>query len=658
MSTLSPIDYTIIFGYFAVTLVGGLLLARKASGGLEEYYLGGRSLPWWMLGIAGMATWFDMTGTMIITSFLYMLGPRGLFIEFRGGAVLILAFLIAYVGKWHRRSGCITGEEWMTFRFGTGKDAEFVRFISAVLVVVLTIGQIAYLVRGCSLFVGMFVPISPMVVTLLVLGFSTIYTAAAGFYGVVITDLIQGFIILVACIFISVLAWQLVGATENFAALAVAVTGNSEWMSSMPAVHTEMPVGYEAYESLLMFALFYLLRNILAGLGVGAEPRYFGARSDRDCGLQSLLSGITVGFRWPMMMGFAVMGILLVSNMFPQTGQATLAAEAVKGAFPDITEASWHDATTAVAVDPKVYDPALTDQLAAALGPYWQERLPLVGYHGTVNPERILPAVLLHSVPTGLRGLILVAMLAALMSTFSSTVNPASGFMVRDIYQNFLRPKAGHWELMIASYLSTIGIVAAGFWMGLAANSINELWGWIIMGLGAGGLAPGLLRLYWWRCNAWGMIGGLVLGGVGAIIQRITMPSMIEWKQFLIMTGLSFVGTIVGSLLTKPTDRGVLREFYRKTRPFGLWKPLEDELSPAEREVNRREHKADIWTVPIALVWQISMFLLCLQVIVHSYDDALWTFLVFLASCVGLYFVWYKNLPPAEGAAPPSGQAV
>jgi len=645
MTTLGIYDWSIIIGYFAITLVGGLLLARKASGSLEQYYLGGRSLPWWMLGIAGMAAWFDMTGTMVITSFLYLLGPRGLFIEFRGGAVLILAFLVAYAGKWHRRSGCITGAEWMTFRFGNGKDAEFVRFVSALLAVILTIGQIAYLVKGCSLFVGMFVPISPMWTTLFILGFSTIYTAGAGFYGVVITDLIQGLIILVACIFISVLAWDIVGSTEGFAALASATTGNANWMSSLPSIHTEMPAGYEVYESLLMFAFFYLVRNILFGMGCGGEPRFFGARNDRDCGMQSLLSGVTVAFRWPMMIGFAVMGIVLVSRLFPDISSASSATKIIKQAYPEINEAQWHDVTTSIAVDSSKYSPQLISDLSTALGPSWQEKLPMVGYHGNINPERILPAVLLHSVPTGLRGLLLVAMLAALMSTFSSTVNPASGFLIRDIYQNFLRPKASHWELIIGSYLATILIVASGCWMGATAGSINELWGWIIMGLGAGGLAPGLLRLYWWRCNAWGMIGGLVLGGVGAIIQRVIAPDMVEWKQFLIMSFLSFLGTIVGSLVTKPTDMDVLREFYRKTRPFGFWKPLFNELSDSQKESYINEHKYDILTVPIALVWQVSMFMLSMQIVIHSYQDAFWTGAIFVLSSVGLYFVWYKKLP-------------
>ncbi len=118
MTALSNLDYWIIGTFLAIILVVGLAASRLAARSMEHYFLGGRSLPWYLLGISGMSAWFDLTGTMIITSFLYLLGPRGLYIEFRGGAVLVLAFLLAYTAKWHRRSGCMTGRgmEYVPFR--------------------------------------------------------------------------------------------------------------------------------------------------------------------------------------------------------------------------------------------------------------------------------------------------------------------------------------------------------------------------------------------------------------------------------------------------------------------------------------------------------------------------------------------------------------
>ena len=132
MKYLNHVDYVVIASYLAILIGLGLYLKKRASASLEDYFLGGRKLPWWALGTSGMASFLDVAGTMIITSFLFMLGPRGLYIAFRGGAVLVLVFMLLWTGKWYRRSGCMTGAEWQIFRFGSGPGAQFVRMVSAV----------------------------------------------------------------------------------------------------------------------------------------------------------------------------------------------------------------------------------------------------------------------------------------------------------------------------------------------------------------------------------------------------------------------------------------------------------------------------------------------------------------------------------------------
>ena len=136
MSSLNPTDYVVIGGYFCLLMVLGLWFRRRAAVSLEEYFLAGRKMPWWAMGISGMASYVDMAGTMLIVSFLYMLGPRGLYIEFRGGAVLVLTFMLLWSGKWHYRSGCMTGAEWMEYRFGRGWGGRTARLLSAVAVIV------------------------------------------------------------------------------------------------------------------------------------------------------------------------------------------------------------------------------------------------------------------------------------------------------------------------------------------------------------------------------------------------------------------------------------------------------------------------------------------------------------------------------------------
>jgi len=648
MKSLSILDYSVIVVFFVTILGVGLAMSRKASKNLESYFLGGRNLPWYMLGIAGMSGWFDLTGTMVITSFLYLMGPLGLYIEFRGGAVLVLAFMLAYTGKWHRRSGCMTPAEWTTYRFGTGFSGEMLRLVSALMGIITTIGMLAYLVRGATLFMGMIFPVDPVMLTIGILGFSAIYTVLSGFYGVVLTDMVQGFIMIMGCIVVSFIAWNQFPDAAALAVAAEQVTGNANWIASAPAWHVDMPKGYEAYESLMIAAMFYLLRNILGGMGSGAEARFFAARNTREASLQCLLQGVTVMFRWPLMISFAILGIFVVARQIPGRDAAAEAAALIHAAKPGLTESAWHGYTSGLVHHPETIPPEVARRMPEILGANWQSGLLLIGANGTVNPEVVMPAVLLNSLGSGLRGLLIVSLLSALMGVLTGNVNGASALFVRDIYQNFLRPKASMRELMFWAYLSSGLIILASFALGLAAPNINSLWSWIVMGLTAGSLGPGLLRLYWWRTNAWGMAAGIFMGGIAALLQRWFAPGMAEWAQFTLMTTISVVATVAGSLLTAETAKDVVKYFHQTTRPFGFWGPFWKELPETDKISWAREHRNDIITTGVALVWQVCLFLLPMQFLTRNWQGFFGTLPIFLLGCVGLYFFWWKNLPSAD----------
>ena len=642
MNTLSSIDYIIICGFLIVSLIAGLVMTRKAAGSLDDYFLGGRKIPWYFLGMSGMATWFDLTGTMVITSFLYMLGPRGLYIEFRGGACLALAFMLAYTGKWHRRSGCMTGAEWLKYRFGEDRLTNALRVVSSLITVVSTIGMLAYLVRGTSLFLGIFFPWSPRHLTFGLIMLTTIYTMCSGFYGVVLTDVIQGLIIMVACLSVSFIGWRIVPEAGDLAAKAVSVTGNINWTDTVPQLTTTMPKGYEAYQNLFWFAVCYFVRQIFGGMTTGGEGRYFGARSDRECTLQSILQGATVAFRWPMMMAFAVLGIYMIAKELPDMGMVASATSLIKEYYPDVTAANWHDVTSAIANSAASQPQELIRSLALLFGENWAAKLQLVGFNGTINPEQILPAVLLYSIPAGLRGMLVAAMFAAMMSTFNTSLNATSALLVKDVWQVIVRPAASKRELLTVACVSSLLIVLAGYCMGISASSINDLWGWLMMGLGAGGLVPSLMRLYWHRCNTAGMFGGTLVGGIAAVIQRLVCPQMLEWKQFILMFVLSLIGTVAGSYLMPPTNKATLDNFYRTTRPFGWWSPCRNVLSPEEARLARRENFRDIMTVPFALVWQVSMFLLPMQLVIHQYRAFWGTLPFFIVGAAGIWYYQFK----------------
>ncbi len=645
MRYLGGLDYTVIVVYFAFLVGLGLYLQKKASASVEDYFLGGRQLPWWALGISGMASFLDITGTMIIVSFLYMLGPRGLFIEFRGGAVLILSVMLLWTGKWHRRSQCITNAEWMIYRFGNGFGGNFARIVGAIAAIIGTLGMLAYLVKGVGLFLSMFLPYSPLTCSLVLISIATIYTMMSGFYGVVYTDIFQSGIILIAVVVISAMAIVKIPNAESLSSLAFEVTGQSDWTSSSCSWYTPMPESYGAYRHLMMFAIFYLLRNIFGGMGMGGEPKYFGAKNDRECGTLTFLWTWLMMFRWPMMIAFAVLGLYLVKDLFPDQSVLSQAVTLIKTNLGQIDKSRWGDTLSGIMHHPENYPEQLIVGLKSLFGQDWQTKLHLLSFEGTVNPERILPAVILFNVPLGFRGLILVALIAASMSTFDSTVNMTIGFFTRDIYQGYLRRKATNKELIYVSWAFGIALVSVGFLFGYTVRSINDIWDWFIMALGGGLLVPLFLRFYWWRFNGGGFAIGTAAGITGAILQRIFFPDMDSRLQFVIMVLIGMAGSIIGTFITGPTDRKVLENFYRTTRPFGFWKPLIGILDPEVRVAMLKEHRNDMLALPFTLAWQIALFMLPMQLIVRSYRAAAVTSVIFIVGLIGMYVFWYRNLP-------------
>ncbi len=658
MDYLNSIDIAVIITYFTILVGLGIYLSKKASASLEDYCVGNRTLPWWALGMSGMASWLDVAGTMLIVSFLYILGPRGLYIEFRGGAGLLLPFMLLFVGKWMRRSRCLTPAEWMIFRFGDGLGGRFAQVASALGVIATTIAMLAYLMKAIGLFLSMILPFTPRECTLILVVVATIYTMVSGFYGVVFTDMFQAFIIMAAVLIVSFMAYTQIADTAGFSELAASVTGQENWTSSAFTYQIDAPKGYEQYRNLFWFAFFYILNNVFRGLGFPGDPKYFGARNDRECGVLSFLWTILMTFRWPLMIGFATLGIFLVSDLFKDQAVLTEAAAAIKASVANISATNWETVISNIRNNPAEY-PQLAPQLQAILGEAWEKKILLVSYHGTVNPERILPAVLLFRIPVGLRGLMLVALVAASMSTFDSQVNLSAGVMTRDFYQKYFRPNASNKELIGMTWLFVAFMVFLAYLFAYSLKNVNEIWGWIVMGLGAGALVPGFLRLYWWRFNGGGFAVGTISGIVIAVIHRFVTGFFHEREgyehvyafltnevwMFLVILGLALIATIIGTYLTPPENKETVRKFYIRTRPFGLWGPFEKEMPEAFRKDLHREHFYDIVAIPFVMLWQVTMFLLPMQAILQTWRAFWITFVLFAIGGIGMYFLWWTKLP-------------
>jgi Na+/proline symporter len=639
-------DYVFMGLYVLVLIFLGFYLKRLASRSLDNYICGGKNIPWWAMGISGMASFLDLAGTAVIVSFLFLMGPKGLFVEFRGGAVLVLPFMMLWTGKWHRRSGCLTGAQWNIYRFGDCWGGRASQLMGVIATVLTTIGMLAYLIIGAGIFLSTFLPFSPEACSLTLLVMATLYTMMSGFYGVIFTDLFQVAIILVAVVYISVKAFNGVGDVGEISQIAMKVTGSPDWINAAPQWIVHVPEGYEVYKHLFIFASFYLVRTIVAGLGTGADPRYFGAKNDRECGKLSMLWTVLMTVRWPMMIGIAVMGLYLVNDLLPEQAKLKEAAALIHDAHPETAKPQWGTLISSIANAPDKQDPALVGSLKSLLGEdKWAEKLNLLSYEGTVNPEKILSAVLMMSVAEGMRGVLVIALIAAALSTFGSWVNLATGQFVNDFYKKWVRPQAQTRELIFASWGTVVGIVTCSFLFSLTLDSINDIWGWMMMGFGAGFLVPAFLRLYWWRFNGAGSAIGTLIGIVAAFVQRLLWPDLNEVWQFVFVLSVGFVSSVVVALLTAPTDPEVLRKMYLETRPFGVWGHLKETLSPEERERTTREHRQDLVALPFALVWQTTLFLAPMLFIIHNWEGFAAASAICLGSFAAIWFFWFRHQP-------------
>ncbi len=591
---MSYLDFGIVIIYIAAMVIVGLVMQKRASAGIDSYFLGGRKIPWWVLGSSGMASNLDISGTMINTAFIFALGACGMFIEIRGGVTLIMAFLMIFQGKWNRRAEVMTLAEWMHFRFGKDRQGDVARLIAAISILIVTIAMITYFAIGSGKFVAEFLQIPGFLglepqfwaATLMII-LAMVYTVASGLYGVVWTDVFQGVLIFGTIIYICILAsGYALPETFNVSMplreggfMSVQTTRDA-WTSMIPSWTLDLDErsAYSIYNLFGVAILFYLLKVTIEGSGGTSQymiQRFFAARSDREAGLLSLLWTVLLGFRWPFIMAIAILGISL-------------------GNIDD--------------------------------------------------PEAVLPRVINEMVPVGIKGMLVAGLMAAGMSTFDSTVNAGAAYWVKDIYQAYLNPQASSRQLMMHGRFASVAIVLIGLGCTLFIDNINEIWGWITSSLGAGLLVPTLARWYWWRMNGYGFAAGTIAGMVAAVLQRAFLPDIPEYYAFTIATVSSLTGMIIGTFASAPTDKSVLLEFYRRTRPFGFWKPVRQSIADSVLSKINAENKRDIISTFMAVPWQLVLFLCGMALMTQRWDQFAWLLLIFIALSVGLYFKWYRHL--------------
>jgi Na+/proline symporter len=597
---MSIVDIAIVAAYLIIITVIGFYFEKRASSGIDSYFLGGRKIPWWALGASGMASNFDVSGTMINVALIYAFGAVGFFVEMRGGLVLIMAFLMIFMGKWNRRSKVMTLAEWMKYRFGDGVQGKAARIISAISTLIITVAIVSYFAVGAGKFIGDVLGIpsffglsSEFWAASIIIVLTTLYTVASGLQGVVWTDVFQGILIFVMIIIVCSIALVSADIPNTFS-ISVPLkdggflpieTTKDAWTRILPSWELSFPENssYSIYNLFGIALLFYLIKVVIegsAGTGGYMAQRFFAARSDRDAGLLSLFWVFLLSFRWPFIAAIAVLGI------------------------------SFGVSSGAIISD----------------------------------PEKVLPTVIFNILPVGLKGILVAGLMAAAMSTFSSLINSGASYWVRDIYQELINPKASEKKLILHSRISSIIIVLLGLALTINIKSINDIWGWLTMGLGAGMVVPLLVRWYWWRMNGYGFTAGTVFGMGAAIIQKIFYPEATEYLSFAVLLVSSFSATIIGTLLTEQTNKETLINFYKTTRPFGFWKPIKSLLPDEKKTQINSENRRDIIAICFALPWQIVLFLTGMTVILKRFDLFFYLLIILIFLSIGLYYFWFRHL--------------
>ncbi len=591
---MTTLDYLILAVYLATMLWIGLAHLKEASGDVHSYFLGNHRIPWWVTAMSSSMSSIDITGTMINVSILYFMGVRSFYYNIW---VVGSIALMAHLGRWIRRSNVVTAAEWMSFRFGGGWAGELPRLTIAIISIGSLVGYVAYAYVGVGKFVSAFLPaLAADPVTnahywgMLVIGFTALYAALGGLFSVAYTDLIQTFILFFTSLYISIYAFLSIG--PDF----IASRTPPGWETMRPTAHIPYMQGVElagypagAFEFILPWLLMWGFQSLLSffsGPGMGPGTQFMlSTKCARDTCKQGAGYELLTFPKWTL-----VVGIALLALSAPEL---------------DIRDS-----------------------------------------------DMVLPRMIDTLLPMGIKGLVLVGFLAAFMSTFSISINNGSSYVIRDIYLRHLRPGAGRKEFLGVTYLSSALFVLLGVLVGMAMSGLLELGIWVFGILGGSMLIPLVLRWYWWRFNGWGFAAGMIAAFAVAVAQKV-LQGMYgylwpDWAFFFLMVAISAVVSVTVALATPPTGTETLREFYRRTQPWGWWRPVHRELERLDPTF--RKEKMLRWDAANMLIGATALFCLNMMPVYFMLHD--WTVFsrlagVFVLTAGAMYWTWYRTLPPA-----------
>jgi Na+/proline symporter len=603
---LTGLDLSIIVIYLIAVTVIGLAMRRRAAKSVESYLLGGKDIPWYMLGLSNASGMFDISGTMWLVTIGFVYGLKSIWLPWLWPTFNQI-FLMVFLSAWLRRSNVTTGAQWIETRFGTGTGARLSHTVVVVFALIGGLGFLAYGFVGLGKFVEIFLPwevvqpylgisIAPefvphlygIVFTVVAVG----YTILGGMRSIVLADVLQFTIMTISAVVVAVIAMTALAQTP----LIVPDGWMSPWFGwelelDWTGIITEVnqKIAGDQFGLFTIFFMMMVFKGILVS-AAGPAPNYdmqkiLATRSPREGALMSgFVSLVLSPSRYLMITGFVVLGLLF-------------------------------------------YD-----------------RLDLIS-GGQLDFEQILPSAINEFVPAGFTGLLLAGLAAAFVSTFSGTLNAAQAYVVNDLYHKYIDPKASQKRTVIVNYASGLLIVVVSIVLGFYAKNVNNMLQWIVSALWGAYLSSNVLKWYWWRFNGHGYFWGMAAGIVPALVAPTIWPDILPLYYFPHLMGISLVGCILGTYLTKPTERETLKTFYRTVRPWGFWGPIRREVEAEDPDFKRnKDFKRDMVNIVVGVVWQTALVILPIYFVLMRWTPVAISAIVVVVTMIFLKKNWYDKL--------------
>lgn len=517
---LGTLDILIISAVLIITLLIGIVSSRKAGKSSKSYFLSGRNMPWWLLGVSMVATTFSADTPNLVTDIIRKNGVAG---NWAWWAFLLtgMATVFIYAKLW-RRSGITTDLGFYELRY-SGPEASFLRgFRAFYLGVVFNVIVMATVLLAGIKIAGVMLGMSSIQTVLLVSLVTVVYSTLGGLRGVILTDFFQFIIgtigMIAAAIFI--VNMPEIGGLDNLITHPN-VRGNIQFLPDFTNPEVAIPIFFIPI-AVQWWSVWY----------PGAEPggggyiaqRMLSAKNEEEATYATLLFNFAhYALRpWPWIL-IALASMIIFPNLSD-----------IQAMFPDIQ------------------DNILADDIA-------------------------FPAML-SLLPKGLIGLVIAALISALMSTISTHLNWGSSYIVNDFLVRFFHQDASDEQQVNYGKISTVilMILAAVFALALesALDSFN-----IILQIGAGTGLLFILRWFWWRINAYSEITAMGVSFLVALFFVLTDFELKSYQEMLIGVGITTVCWVGVTFLTKPTEESVLIEFYKKIQPHHHgWKAIKQKV--------------------------------------------------------------------------------